>query len=275
LAISRQLVQLMGSDIQVESTPGQGSRFWFDLELQVTQRQEDSPDRLEAVVGYAGDRRTVLIVDDKAYNRAVMAEFLAPLGFAVQEAANGQEGLAQVQQHRPDVVLVDLVMPLMDGFEMTRRLRQMPEFHAVKVIAISASVLEFDQRISQEGYCDDFLPKPIHESALLEKLQAHLGLEWIYAPERQATQENSTPQATTTALSGEPLVSAAVPPELELKALLDLALRGDLKGIVATTHHIEAVHPQWAIFAAQLRQLAASYKGKQVIEFIKRYQSQA
>ncbi|MGB6014150.1 MAG: AAA family ATPase, partial [Nodosilinea sp.] len=178
LAISRQLVQLMGSDIHVTSRLGQGSRFWFDLHL--SELQQTGPTQLEvqgAIAGYRGDLRTILVVDDKDYNRAVLINFLVPLGFRVIEAADGQAGLAQAQQHRPDAVLVDLVMPLMDGFEMTRRLRQSPELQTVKVIAVSASVLELDQRLSQEAQCDAFLPKPVREAALLKMLQTHLELD--------------------------------------------------------------------------------------------------
>jgi signal transduction histidine kinase/DNA-binding NarL/FixJ family response regulator len=198
LAISRQLVQLMGSDIQVSSTVGQGSRFWFDLDLPESQiKGQDSLAGGKVICGYGGERRTLLVVDDKDYNRAVIVNLLEPLGFTVLEASDGHQGLAQSRQHRPDLVLVDLVMPLMDGFEMTRRLRQIPELRSVVVIAFSASVLEFDQRLSQAAHCDDFLPKPIHEPALLQKLQAHLGLEWVYAPATPSVAAPDSSQLST------------------------------------------------------------------------------
>ncbi|MBD1914757.1 MULTISPECIES: hybrid sensor histidine kinase/response regulator [Cyanophyceae] len=268
LAISRQLVQLMGSDICVSSDLGQGSRFWFDLDLAASQLGGTiTPTAEQVIVGYGGDRRTVLVVDDKDYNRAVIIDFLAPLGFQLLEAANGQEGLALAVQHQPDVVLVDLVMPLMDGFEMTRRLKQIPALQIVTVIAISASVMEFDYHQSQAACCDDFLPKPIHEPALLEKLQLHLGLEWLYEPTPLAPPTSAPPQ-----IPSLPLSPAAIPPESELDTLLNLALMGDLKGVVAHTEHIEHRQPQWAPFTTQLRQLALSYKGRQAIDLIKRYQ---
>jgi len=271
LAISRQLVQLMGSDIQVSSTVGQGSRFWFDLELPESQlKGQGSLADGKAIWGYGGDRRTLLVVDDKDYNRAVIVNLLEPLGFTVLEASDGHQGLAQARQHRPDAVLVDLVMPQMDGFEMTRQLRQIPELHKVVVIALSASVLEFDQRLSQAAHCDDFLPKPVHEPALLQKLQAHLGLEWVYEPVSSAAVPNPA-----TNQPPAPLPLAAIPTAAELDVLLDLALRGDLKGLVAHTNRLEASAPQWAAFTLQLRQLAISYKGRQAIELIKRYQPPA
>lgn len=270
LAISRQLVQLMGGDIQVRSTLGQGSTFWLDLELpEVCQTTSSTqPIRPRAIAGYKGDRRTVLVVDDKDFNRNVIAELLQPLGFTVIEASNGQEGLEQALDQRPDLVLVDLVMPMMDGFEMTRRLRQIPALQHVIVIAISASVFEFDQRMSQAAHCNAFLAKPVQESALLEQLQLHLALEWLYEPDRQPSHLANSADLSL-------LLPAGIPPADELNQLLDLALMGDLKGVVEYTQRLEELTPQWATFATQLRQLAKSFKGKQAIEFIQYYQAQA
>ncbi|MGB3201292.1 MAG: ATP-binding protein, partial [Nodosilinea sp.] len=266
LAISRQLVQLMDSDIQVESTVGQGSRFWFDLVLPtVPPTALASPARLENITGYRGDRRTILVVDDQDDNRSVLVNFLEPLGFTVLEAAHGQAGLDLALAHRPDGVLVDWAMPRMDGLEMTRQLRQIPGLETVPVVAISANVMGFDPQLSPEACCNDFLPKPVLEAALLEKLQIHLDLEWICAPE---------PPSPTPATS--PTISPAISPLIipsvsELRPLLNLALQGDLKAIVAHTHQLEQADPQWAGMAQQLRQLAIDYQGRQLIDLIKTY----
>ncbi|PSR19071.1 serine/threonine protein kinase [filamentous cyanobacterium CCP3] len=268
LSISRQLVQLMGSDIHVASRLGQGSRFWFDLHLPVSQTQDPVGETAQrAIAGYRGDPRTILVVDDKDYNRAVLINVLIPLGFKVLEAADGQAGLEQAQQHRPDAVLVDLVMPQMDGFEMTRRLRQSPELQSTVVIAVSASVLSLDQRLSQLAQCDAFLPKPVQETALLQMIQTHLKLDWLYAP--AGVEPPPAPEISSAVAA---LPTAAIPPASDLNALLDLAQRGDLKGVVAYTQQLEAHSPQWTAFAAQLRQLAIDYKGRQAIALIKRYQ---
>jgi predicted ATPase/signal transduction histidine kinase/FixJ family two-component response regulator/tRNA A-37 threonylcarbamoyl transferase component Bud32 len=280
LAISRQLIQLMGGRIGVKSTLSQGSVFWLDLELPKSQSTMDNQRAARSIIGYKGDRRTVLVVDDKDFNRTVIAALLQPLGFIVIEAANGQAGLDKVQKQKPDLVLVDLVMPLMDGFEMSRRLRQIPELKNVVVLAISASVVELNQRISQESCCDDFLPKPVQESALLEKLQSYLHLEWIYEQEDQEIKEMGTRKADfLSSRSGAqpvfPLPISSIPPAPELDTLLDLALMGDLKAVVEQTDRLQQLNPQWHLFTAHLQQLAKSFKGKQVIEFIKQYQAQA
>lgn len=283
LAITRQLVQLMRGELQVKSTPGQGSFFWLDLELPEAQSHTlmNRPN-LGTIAGYKGDRRTILVVDDKALNRSVLINLLQPLGFSVVEASNGQEGLEKAIEHKPDLVLLDLVMPVMDGFEMTRHLRQILELKNLVVIAVSASVLEFDQHMSREACCNDFLPKPVLEAALLEKLQSYLNLEWIYEAEHQATEEldhqeiPSLSSSSSSSRSGDSSPTLTfIPVSEELTTLLNLALMGDLKEIVERSYHLEQLEPQQAPFAAHLRQLAKSFKGKQVIEFIKRYQAKA
>lgn len=273
LAISHQLVQLMGGEIHVQSTVGQGSHFWLELELpEASQSTLLYPATQQPIIGYQGARRTVLVVDDKDFNRTVIADLLHPLGFIVVEAAHGQEGLERALAQKPDIILLDLVMPVMDGFEMARRLRRIPGLAAVIVLAISASVFEFDQRMSQEACCDDFLPKPVHETALLDKLQAYLGLEWIYESERGESgagdlEHRPIPATVATGFPG------TIPSPQDLNALLDLALMGDLKGIVEQTYRLEQGGLQQTAFTTQLRQLAKNFKGKQVIEWIKHYQA--
>jgi predicted ATPase/signal transduction histidine kinase/CheY-like chemotaxis protein/tRNA A-37 threonylcarbamoyl transferase component Bud32 len=276
LAISRQLVQLMGGSLQVRSELGQGSSFWFDLALP----ESEQTDRLTAatdrpIIGYEGDRRTVLVVDDKPFNRTVITDLLQPLGFQVIEAGDGQEGLDKAVAEQPDVVLVDLVMPLMDGFEMTRRLRRIPQLKNVIVLALSASVLEFDQRLSQEACCDDFLPKPVRETVLLEKLESYLGLVWTYEPQLQHPEEKENQRVDILPASPSAHPAApSIPPAGELAVLLDLALMGDLKAVIEHTSQLEQSNPAWLPFASQLRQLAKSFQGKRVIELIRDYQAQ-
>lgn len=181
LAISRQLVQMMGGELQVNSTLGQGSLFWFDLDLpEVEKWNEIAKVRARNIISFKGSKRKVLVVDDKWANRSVLVNLLEPLGFEVVEATDGLDGLSTAREFQPDVIFIDLVMPVMDGFEATRQLRTLPELAGVVVIAISASVFDFDQQQSREVGCDGFLPKPVRETELLEKLQVHLGLEWVY-----------------------------------------------------------------------------------------------
>ena len=267
LTISRQLAELMGGELKVESTLGKGSVFWLDLDLPEVEWTDVAHISENNIIGFKGLKRKILVVDDKWANRSVLVNMLEPLGFEVLEATDGLDGLNKAHQFQPDIILLDLVMPVMDGFEATRRLRMMPELEGVVVIAISASVFDFDHQQSREVGCDGFLPKPVREADLLEKVRVHLGLEWVYEEidsKVQLSSENS-------GLSSQD--SLVVPPAQQVASLLDLAMRGDLKGIIQETTRLEELDKQWVPFATHLRQLAKSFKGKQIRQFLKNIKS--
>ncbi|WP_284620034.1 ATP-binding protein [Aquabacterium humicola] len=182
LAISRQLVRLMGGEIRVESRPQQGSRFWFEIAV-LRPAQPVLPAAHERAAqaagsGYQGPRRRILVVDDVVGNRRVLAEILGAHGFEVIEACDGLAAIAQVRQAAPDLVLMDTVMPLMDGHAATRRLREDPATRRLPIIAVSANASEQDRARCLDAGADDFLPKPIERRLLLELLSRHLDLQW-------------------------------------------------------------------------------------------------
>jgi signal transduction histidine kinase/FixJ family two-component response regulator len=268
LAISRQLVRMMGGELKVKSTLGQGSVFWVDLDLpEIPHRADIAKTHKGNIIGFKGSKPKVLVVDDKWANRSVLVNLLQPIGFEVVEAIDGRDGLNKAREFKPNVIFMDLVMNVMDGFEATRRLRMLPDLINVVVIAISASVFNFDQQQSREVGCDDFLPKPVRESDLLEKLRLHLNIEWIYEEtiegRQAANQANSSSETQNQKL--------IPPPIKELDTLIDLAMRGDLRGIIEQITRLEALDQQWIPFTTHLRQLAKSFKSKQVLEFLKHY----
>lgn len=271
LSISRQLVHLMGSDIEVQSVPGQGSSFWFDLSLGEVNRRPEMSYCDRRIYAYKGDRRKIMVVDDKAENRSVLINLLQPLGFEVLAATNGREGLQQAVEFQPDLILMDLVMPGIDGFEATRQIRLLPALQQTIVIATSASIFDMDRQQSQEVGCNDFLPKPIRETELLERLGHYLQLEWIY----EEIESDGTPMSPSYALEASnptPPASLSAPPPEELAALLHLAMMGDLKGLTERAANLERQDAQWLPFATRLHQLAKGFKMRQIIEFIKQFQ---
>lgn len=110
-----------------------------------------------------------------------MVNLLQPIGFDISEANNGQEGLEKALSLTPDLIISDLVMPVMDGFEMMRQLRKLPQLQNIILVTSSASVFEIDRHKSIDAGADEFLPKPVQAEVLLEMLRVHLQLQWILA----------------------------------------------------------------------------------------------
>ncbi|MCH8295045.1 response regulator [Candidatus Poribacteria bacterium] len=265
LTISQRLVRLMGGELNVKSTPDESSRFWFDIDLPEIPEWMPSEESVErTVAGFVGDKRKILIVDDKRENRAVLVGFLAPLGFEIAEAEDGREGLEKAEAFKPDLILMDLVMPVMDGFEATRQIRQSPKLKDMKVIALSASVFEHNQQQSLNAGCDDFIPKPVRMESLLEKLGTHLGLQWMYS---EKTPAESTVDAPVEATAGR-FVS---PPPEEAKSLYELAMMGDIHGIQGWIKRIEKLGDEFSPFLAQIQKFAQEYDMKQIRDVIKPY----
>lgn len=196
LAISQTIVRLMGSEIQVQSKVGQGSHFSFAIAVPLAS-DWDIPrvnTTASAIIGYKGERRRLLLVDDRVDNRSVLVNVLKPLGFAIAEADEGQQALDQLQHQSFDGVITDLAMPVMDGYTLLKHIRQSATLSQQKVIASSASVSQQDRQLALDAGADDFLPKPVHVGELLEMLAHQLGLEWLYDTDTaQAVPEEPAP----------------------------------------------------------------------------------
>ncbi len=258
LAISRQCVRLMGADIQVESRVGQGSTFWFELELPVVQVEQVAAPQQSCVTGYRGPRKKILVVDDVAKNRAVLVDMLGQLGFEMSEAESGREGLEKAQILLPDLIVMDIVMPEMDGLEATRRLRRQPGFKEVPIIAVSASASSITYEDSMAAKVNAFLPKPISLDALLAQVASLLSLTWTCEqPEPSPEQDEAGP--------------LVAPPEQEMEMLHRLARIGNMQDIVQRATYLSGLDERYRRFANQLRRLANGYQSKAILSLIERH----
>jgi CheY-like chemotaxis protein len=258
LAISRQYVRLMGGEIEVDSRVGQGSTFRFDIQAPPLQAAvAAAPPAI--VTGYAGPRRKVLVVDDIPENRAVVVDLLVSLGFEVIEAANGEDGLEMAQRLRPDLILMDIAMPKLDGLEVTRRLRQQPDFGEVPIIALSASVSESDSEQCLAAGMNAFIPKPLEVDKLLEQIESLLGLEWIHGVTRTEAPPAEEPVET--------------PPGEEMELLHRLARVGNMQAIVAHVERLAELDERYRPFANQLSALAKRYQSKAVLQLVESHRS--
>jgi len=188
LSIARRNVELMGGQLQVESTLGRGARFFFSLALPPAQGPATPPAERQyqgAMRLAAGYILEVLIVDDVATNREILAQILERIGAQVRQAHSGEAALAAVRGERPDLVFMDIRMEGMDGLEALRRLRA--EHGALPIVAISASVMEHQRQDYLEAGFEAFLEKPFRLEALYACLEQVVGVQWERTASAAAT----------------------------------------------------------------------------------------
>ena len=202
LTLCRQFVRLMGGEISVESSPpstsppgegiegGPGTTFRFDV--QVRQAQADAVSATapaRRVIGLVPNQPVycLLVVEDKVDNRKLLVELLEPLGFDVWQASDGREGIEIWEQRQPDLIWMDMRMPVMDGYEATRQIKAQAGADAPVVIALTASAFEGDRAEVLAVGCDDFVHKPFREHEIFDMLHKHLGLRFVYAEEAETS----------------------------------------------------------------------------------------
>ncbi len=183
LAISRQFVEMMGGKLSVVSEAGRGSLFKFDIVV-APASSDDAPQSAPTrrVIGLEPGQPTyrLLIAEDRETNRVLLLKLLQPLGFEVRTAVNGQEAVEVWEEWEPHLIWMDMRMPVMDGYEATRRIKATTKGHATVIIALTASAFDEDRSVILSGGCDDFVRKPFREAELFEALVKHLGVRFIY-----------------------------------------------------------------------------------------------
>ena len=200
LAISKQLVELMEGEVGVDSVPGAGSTFWFSCWM-----EEDASDGDGAAGGPAADEsvpslttlsgRRVLLAEDNEFNQQVAAEMLEQAGIVVFLARNGQEALDLLRREKIDCVLMDVQMPVMDGYKASREIRADPAFDGLRVIAMTANASNDDRQACLDAGMDDFLTKPIRPEQLYRALGRWIGrgAGMVDASDEPAAREGNRP----------------------------------------------------------------------------------
>ena len=183
LFISQKFIQFLGGDIQVDSQVGQGSTFKFDLKVNgvdahhlKTQQSKFQVIRLAA----NQPQYKILVVDDHSLNRKILVTLLRPIGFDIQEAKNGQEAVEIWQQWKPDLIWMDIGMPVMDGYEATHRIKSAPDGTQTVIIALTASIFDEEKELIWSAGCDDMIRKPFREEEIFETMKQHIGVQYIY-----------------------------------------------------------------------------------------------
>ncbi|MCX6279973.1 MAG: response regulator [Bacteroidetes bacterium] len=185
LALSRELALLMGGDITVASEKGKGSVFTINVEI-----REGKPEVREAYISKRvtgidnpNDVYRLLIVDDKEENRQVMGSFLRLAGFETNEAVNGADAITKFEEWNPHLILMDMRMPVMDGYEATRHIKSTEKGKQTPIIAVTASSHEDEKQKTSTLDIEGYIRKPFHESDLFDIIGKALGIEYVYKEE--------------------------------------------------------------------------------------------
>ncbi|HVX76816.1 MAG TPA: ATP-binding protein [Bradyrhizobium sp.] len=241
LTISRLLAGVMGGDIKVSSTVGAGSTFRVKMLLsEVTNPTRNAPVNAP-VFGYHGPRKTILITDDDPVQRDLLREVLTPLGFILLSAPDGPGCLALAQHCRPDLFLLDISMPGMDGWNVAEALRSTGH-HQARILMVSASALEAHGAPLAQPFHDGYLMKPIDIPRLLELIRQLLRIEWQY-------------ESRPTAVPQWRPETGSRPSMRDIEELLDLGHMGYIRAIQVKLDEIGNENPEHAGFVSQMRTL--------------------
>jgi CheY-like chemotaxis protein/anti-sigma regulatory factor (Ser/Thr protein kinase) len=185
LTITHLLVDMMGGELTLRSLPGEGSSFSLRLYLPRAEpefERQDTPELVHHnITGYAGPPRRILVVDDQALHRQLLAGLLMPLGFTIEEAASGQECLEILERELPDLLLLDITMDGLDGWQTAQAVREHVSPQQLPIVFVSANQFDNQPDRWQPLGCQGFVGKPLMESELLDTLRTVLRLEWVRA----------------------------------------------------------------------------------------------
>ena len=231
----RSILTLNG-EITIESNPGRGSLFKVKIPLQMLEAGTAIPTKAPIeVIGLQADQPEwrFLVVDDNPENRILLTSLLSNIGCHVKEANNGEEAISIFQEWHPHFIWMDMRMPVLDGFAATRKIRTLPGGEAVKIVAVTASVLEERHDEILACGCDEVVRKPFRDHEIFESMARQLGIKYIYKDRDEVTAQNQGINLTAEML-------AELPPEL-LQELREAALTLDREAIIAVIERIEPV----------------------------------
>ncbi|MEH2436123.1 MAG: CHASE2 domain-containing protein [Nostoc sp.] len=276
LAISQRIAVLMGSQIQVQSHLGEGSLFWLDLTVAVPVSHDWHPVTIasthQKIVGIRGTAPQILIVDDDRNHRSMLTSLLQEIGCRTLEANDGKHGLQMVTEHQPDVIVLDLAMPNMDGFELMVHLQENPQTRIIPIIVSSASVFEENRQHSLQVGATAFLPKPLQIDELFNALHSAfeavakrslLEFDWIYA--------QSKPQQLSTKNEQIDNSELILPSQDILQQLYHLAMMGDIPAIEGIIGELMKQDSQLTAFATELSKLTANFQTAKIRKFLKSF----
>lgn len=267
LAISQRIAALMGSEIQVQSQLGKGSVFWLDLQVPIPLSHDwgninhSYSASHQKIIGIEGNAPRILIVDDDHNHCSMLSSLLQEVDCHTLEANDGRNGLALAIEHQPDLILLDLSMPNMDGFELIVHLQGSPKTDTIPIIVCTANVFEENRQRSLQAGATAFVTKPFQKDQLFNAINSVLKFGWIYEPSPTPT---SPPPSVT--LPDEAWV---LPSQEILQQIYHLAMMGDIPAIEGMMKELTQQNTQLTLFADELSKLTANFQTAKIRKLLK------
>ncbi|OSQ49414.1 ATPase [Thalassospira alkalitolerans] len=257
LTITKLLVDIMGGELVVQSEPGKGTCFTIRMMLSST-GEPDKKERLyQSITGYAGPRRTILVADDDADQRALLEDTLLPLGFNVVSTTDGHACLSSIALNRPDVIILDIAMPGLSGWEVAKRVRQGMDFK-VPILMLSADAGSERTKPEYKQLHDAYLVKPFVLDDLFDRLATLMSLSWAY--------DDAADGAVV--IPDICFDDHEIPPPEKLRQLATLGQIGFVRSIEVTLKDIEVSHPDTVRFCQHMLKLTKSFRLKDFLAAI-------
>ncbi|MGB3639987.1 MAG: ATP-binding protein [Rivularia sp. (in: cyanobacteria)] len=261
LALSQKIIEMMNSTIQVKSELEMGSVFQFEIECPIADdwTETSSITRTGRILGYMGDKKQILIVDDRWENRSLFINLLSSLGFDLIEAENGQDGLEKAIKYKPDLIIADIKMPIMHGWKMLQEIRKLDELNNTLFFFCSVITSEKDNHKAIQAGANYYLNKPVKSKELYRVLAKQLNITWRYSLEENIKQMPS---------KAPPKNQIIIPPTSELTMLLEFAKQGKIKGIQEELDRIEQIDKKYQQFVEELDSFAKSFNINKIRQFL-------
>ncbi len=273
LAISRNFIRLMHGEIEVSSELGKGTTFRCTLSLPKTETPAEAQLRPSLVVGLAADQPgyRILVVDDVAENRLLLSTLMNQVGFQVRDAANGQQAIHIWKDWHPNLIWMDIRMPVLGGVEATKEIRRLeasrqsePTASRTVIIALTASAFEQDKEKILVAGCDDFITKPFQEATLFQKMTDHLGVQFLYEDEIIS----SSPDELSATFLEEQLQTLS---DEYFNQLNQTLLEGHTEGALKVIHQFQPDHPH---LAATLKKQIKAFQIDDILTALEKVQAQ-
>ena len=259
LAISKKISELIGGKLYFTSQEGVGSTFFFEIEVEIIEKDiYDEKDDSEFVAGYEGEKKCLMVVDDNLTNRVMLTSFFEPLGFKVIMAESGREAFDKLIIETPDLILLDLLMPVMDGIKFLDEFKGISAYSKIKVIGISAAA---DKERMETFYkkCDDFISKPVHLPLLLNKISVLLGIKLM------KTAETASPVKHIKYSN-----DISLPEDFILNKIVDALSLGNYSGIEKIVQEIENNNLSLKPFCDKIRQYTQVYDDESIVNLCRK-----